>query len=1330
MTPTSAALRDPSPAETESTASLPAGSLRLVAPAPPSAPYRGLDPFRYVDRDIFFEREDEVRKLVRLVTMYRGVLLYGESGAGKSSLINAGLVPAAIEEGFTPERLRVRPQHGEEIKVHRIRVREGEPAAFLPSLFADGPQAEERFCISIETLAERLMTLPADRRPLLIFDQFEELVTLFTVSQHDTREQTEAMQTAIATTLLKLLRHPDLPVKLLFVFREDYLAKIIKLFQLCPDLPDHHVRLTCPQLESVPRIIRGPFENAPARFERELSPELADKLKAALDERSECGTVNLSEVQIVCRELWESSEPDRLFERKGVQGVIDVHLSDALDSMPERLRDAAVALLARMLTGAGTRNIVSRDDLIDGLSREEATDPAVLHEALCVLEKDTRLVRREARNEVFFYEIVSEFLVPWIQKKRCEREAEAERRKLRQEHAKARRLLVGNIVWFGLAIVAGLLAVLLFRAMRDADRARELASQQEEIAHRRQLAAQAVQYVDDRVDLALLLGLEASRGEDPAAQSSLIAGLAASDTLYGLLRGHTGEVRSVAFSPDQETLATAGLDGTIQIWNVRSRHLARAPLKGHRDVIYTVSFSPDRQTLASGGGDGTILLWNVPSGQITRTLTPGLDDPVFDVVFSPDGRRLASAGMDGRIYLWDVATGQRLGTPFIGHGDREVNDLDFSRDGKYLASGGADETVVIWELASRSVVARLDGHESTVFSVAFSPDGKALASGLSDGKIFLWDLTSRPISAVLSSAHMNAVFGLAFDPGGRRLASGSSDKTISLWEVPGLKKMSTPLVGYASNAYSIAFHPGGGLLAAGLADGTVALWNVVSSNQPARDAQGSDSGKALSSSRVGYQLAGDGSSSATFSPAGDIVVAATGASMTLRAWKSATRESVPIHDTSTQIWKVAFSPAGGGTVATAGCWNWDRQAERCTRGAIQFWDAARWRTLGPPVAAHSGWSTIAFHPDGRTLVSAGREDGDVLFWDVAARKPVYVMPIPGHRIFAVAFSSDGRTLATATNKGLMLWDSAARRQIGETLDDNDPVLTAAFSPDGKRLAWAGRNSDISVWDIDSDRPLRRFSKHRSWVHSLAFSPDGRTLASGSMDRLIVLWDVESGEPKGLPLAASETVSAVAFGPKGDTLLSATYDGPVTLWELGIDTLRAGACEVAGRNLTRDEWRRYFGDEQYRQSCAQGPLLLADFESLAGSTASARDAFQEAVAVGLADRSPYVNNSICWWGSLDGAAATVIAACDLAVSLAESDARISVMGRGQIHDSRGVARAMLGDFKGAEEDFTFFLSNWKEGMGSEQYKRRESWIAALKQKRNPFDAETLQALRVE
>ena len=86
----------------------------------PTVPYRGIDPFRYRDHPIFFAREEETRRLASLVSVYRGVMLYGDSGSGKSSLINAGLIPEAVRLGFQPERLRVQPRESDELVVERI----------------------------------------------------------------------------------------------------------------------------------------------------------------------------------------------------------------------------------------------------------------------------------------------------------------------------------------------------------------------------------------------------------------------------------------------------------------------------------------------------------------------------------------------------------------------------------------------------------------------------------------------------------------------------------------------------------------------------------------------------------------------------------------------------------------------------------------------------------------------------------------------------------------------------------------------------------------------------------------------------------------------------------------------------------------------------------------------------------------------------------------------------------------------------------------------------------------------------------------------------------
>src|SRR5215216_4862435 len=147
-------------------------------PSVPVLPYRGIQPYRYADHPIFFAREEETRDLLRLVVVYRGVMLYGDSGAGKSSLINAGLFDAARLKGFQPERIRVQPRSEQELVVERVALDEA-GTAYLPSLFETEDDAAPHVVLSADAFAERLRVGSLAARPLLVFDQFEELVTLF-----------------------------------------------------------------------------------------------------------------------------------------------------------------------------------------------------------------------------------------------------------------------------------------------------------------------------------------------------------------------------------------------------------------------------------------------------------------------------------------------------------------------------------------------------------------------------------------------------------------------------------------------------------------------------------------------------------------------------------------------------------------------------------------------------------------------------------------------------------------------------------------------------------------------------------------------------------------------------------------------------------------------------------------------------------------------------------------------------------------------------------------------------------------------------------------------
>ena len=185
--------------------------------------------------------------------------------------------------------------------------------------------------LSVESFEERLREACEDHRVLVVFDQLEEIVTLF-----DDADAAETQQRLVAL-IDRLMRDASLPVKLLFAFREDYLGKLKQLLAVRPELIDQSLRLAPPVAGTLHTIIRGPFEHYPDHFQRELEPDLAERVRATLSERYGAGEVSLSEVQTVCLRLWQADNPDALLSNRGVQGVLEDHLGEALNAFPADL---------------------------------------------------------------------------------------------------------------------------------------------------------------------------------------------------------------------------------------------------------------------------------------------------------------------------------------------------------------------------------------------------------------------------------------------------------------------------------------------------------------------------------------------------------------------------------------------------------------------------------------------------------------------------------------------------------------------------------------------------------------------------------------------------------------------------------------------------------------------------------------------------------------------------------------------------------------------------------------------------------------------------------
>jgi WD40 repeat protein len=1034
-------------------------------------------------------------------------LLYGESGAGKSSLVNAGLIPAAEAEGFDfrVDRIRVQPHLHHELVVERIAVTP-DGASFLRSSFAidaDGSQ----IVLSIEAFRAQLdKALSMKVRPLLIFDQFEELITLFEEARGEGRTDAREAQLRIVSMLVELLLHQTMPVKLVFSFREDYLAQVKELLALSPELVNQSLRLTPPPTDALYEIVRDPFEKHPGHFGHELMPELAHRLSAELASRSPSGAINLSEMQIVCLRLWEASDPEALLEQGGVQAVLEDYLEESLNRFPQELHYPAVALLSQLVTATGVRNIVAREDLIQRVRSEEPDIPEERVEAaLGALESETRLVRRERRGDLDLFEISSEFLVPWIGRQRADRLRAREQARLAQEleekrrRQRARLIQRLGLVISGLFVAAAVLAGLTFWKWR-------VASSEGDESRSREIAQRAFVLLDAQRDPGFQL--------DP--EESVHTAFRAYDSK------HTSEA--------EEALRAA---------LVESRR--RALLRGHRDAVTSARFSEDGQLLVTAGADGTVRFWDVETGNPADT---SLQTMAASASFSPDGTLVLTAGTDGIARVWNRETREpAVLRPRPGQG--RILTANFSPNGSLVVTGSDNGSAHVWRWSTGAPIATLEGHLGPVWSARFSSDGNLVVTASEDGTARVWRWSEDTEPAILRRGR-GRLFGAAFDPDGEHVVTASEDGVARVWDWKA-NEVVTSLRGHRGPVLSAAFSPDGNFVvtAASSDSQQLQVWEIF------------DNSRAVSGRRLATLHGVDGQCyDAVFSPDGTLIASACSAG-SARLWDPATGRTEGDKEPTRGSVRAAISSDGtrlvtGDEKGTVQMW----ETSDLTRGVtFEVRAAVNGVAFSPDgervVAVLSGHlgpvSGAAFSPDGKLVVTAG-QDGTFRLWEAAGTQIGRALNLLGP-VNTASFSPDGKLVVTAGEDGIArVWDVEARKQVHILSSAvTGPATSAAFSPDGALVAVAKGNGTATIWNIeDLEKPkVLTLLRGRGVLTGLSFSGDGKFVVTSDEDGTARVWGTQSGRALNVLRGHSGSVNTAVFSPRDATaVITAGDDGTV------------------------------------------------------------------------------------------------------------------------------------------------------------------------------------------
>lgn len=1138
---------------------------RDFRPALESHPFVGLRAFEEGETRLFFGRERETKELVQRLADTPLIMVVGDSGSGKSSLVKAGLVPA-FRGGALADLAGDQPDPR---RWHIVSLRpRGAPFAGLTEAVADAARRAGLGLADIDHLRERIRrrdaqsirdaltdAAPAPKLVLLVIDQFEELWT----------QTADAERRAFVEVVAELRASAGQDLRLVLTMRRDYYYQVSEFPEFFAQLEaaDGKAKFVTRRManEAMRDAILKPLSLTDA-WNEAAAQNLAERVLRDAGDRPG----DLALVQMALAEAWRARGEGQdllaaYLSRGGVAGALAQAAQEVLDRKlagePEpRVRGVFLRLARLGEAGGATRRIARRDEFDaegwDIVQRLAGTELAEGNAGVSTRPL-ARLVAIAGEPGEETAEILHEALfTQWASYARWLREWGAGKRildRLADDVAEWRK---GGEAVRPLAIGADLE---VFRALRDGaetgiwlspDERRFVdESEQAQKAASERAAAQAadvLRLTNARADAEFARAQDAARSAARArrltAGAALLAILAMvfagfawhfqgkSEAAAGLARaavdeavkerktaedarGRAEERRRAADAAAQraienESLALAALSDVARREG-RAADALRLALASwpRRTDDPRPALSSALRVMGSATGDALEVISSMRH-----------EKSVSSVAFSPDGTRVVTASQDGTAQIWNAASGAAM-LPPLRHGG-PVRSATISRDGSRVLTAADNSAAWLWDAANGARIGPLPQNEPDVYFAAFSPNGQRVVTASLDGTARLWDAASGA-SVGIQMDHADNVRAAAFSPDGQRLVTISAG-TAQLWEAESGTRIGAPMK-HKARVVSVAFSPDDGRrVATASEDGTAQLWDGTS---------GEPIGASLKHECIVRSVA--------FSPRDGRHVVTASNDRTAQLWDGTSGEPIGMplrHDGP--VVSASFSPVDGRRVVTAS-----------DDGTARLWDVASGAPIGAPLRHDGPVVAASFSPDdGRLVATASGRTARL--W---VSPPLIVgQPLGAHdtRVSPDTFNRDGTRLLVTSDHHVELRDARNGALVGDRLRHHGVVRSAEFSPNGQYFLVAAAQS-VQVWDsaggtaIGSPLDLQTPLQYASW------SPDGArivTLAGSAAQ----IWDYRTSLPIG-PSMQHDGFPLHAVINRNITRILTTTDDSAILWDL-------------------------------------------------------------------------------------------------------------------------------------------------------------------------------------